>query len=222
MITLRHEINRVLIDIDTQQDFFVAGGAASVSNHRQLLAGIRRVMAAVRLKRIPVISTAQVYESTCHCPGYCLTGTKGLKKLRYTVRNNHLCYQASDSTDLPYDLLKYYDQVIFCKRGKDPFVEPRLDRMLSQLKADEFFLIGATAEGAVKETALGLLARGKHVTVLTDVIGVRNKIAAQRAFRQMAAKGAVLAKSTQLIGASVLRKNHVCSCRYCRETAVTH
>ena len=218
MITLRYRPKWILIDIDTQRDLFIAKGAASVCNHKKLLANIHRVMAAARHNRIPTISTAQVYSPDYHSPGFCLAGTAGFKKLRCTVRDNCVCYPASDSTDLPQDLLDRYNQVVFCKRCEDPFQEPRIERMLTGLKADELFLIGATAEGSVKATALGLLSRGKKVTVLTDVVGTRNKVAADRAFREMAAKGATLAKVTEVLGPSVLKVIHACSCRHCRAT----
>ncbi len=216
MITFRHKPRQILIDIDTQRDLLVGNGAASVYNHRRILANIHRVMAAARHNHVPTISTAQVYNRDYHSPGYCLAGTNGFKKLKYTVRGNCLCYSTSDSTDLPPDLLRRYDQVVFCKRCEDPFEEPRLERMLTELKADVLFLIGATAEGSVKATAMGLLARGKRVTVLTDVVGTRDKAEARRAFREMAAKGAILSKATEVLGSSILKVVHACSCKRCR------
>lgn len=216
MITLRFKPRRVLIDVDTQQDLFFATGVASVRNHRRLLANIRRVMAAARIDQIPVISTAKVYKPSCGGRGYCLEGTSGLKKLRYTVRSNHQCFPASDSLDLPVDLLSKYDQVVFCKRCEDPFEEPRFDRMMTQLRADTFYLIGATAEGSVKATAIGLLSRGKNVTVLTDAVGTRDRTASNRAFKEMTAKGAVLTKAIELFGRPVSTRVHACPCRYCQ------
>lgn len=216
MISFRYKPNPVLIDVDTQRDLFVASGMASVFDHRKVLANIRRVMAAARHNHIPSISTAQIYNSSYRSPGFCLAGTDGYRKLRYTIRENCLCYPTSDSTDLPIDVLTRYDQVIFDKRCEDPFEEPRLDRMLTELSADELFLIGATAEGSVRATALGLLKRGKTVTVLTDAVGTRDRSLASQAFREMAAKGAVLSKAKDILGLSMLKKVHACQCRYCR------
>lgn len=216
MISLPSRQNQVLIDVDTQRDLFLAGGAASVYNHRRLLANIRRVMAAARHNLIPIISTAQVYPPASRNPGFCLAGTAGLKKLRYTIRENCVCYPTSDSMDLLPNLFYEYDQVVFCKRSQDPFQEPRLDRMLTELKVNELFLIGATAEGAVKATVVGLLARGKNVTVLTDVVGTRNRAAAARAFHIMEAKGATLTQVTDMIGCTALKTVHACQCKRCR------
>jgi nicotinamidase-related amidase len=219
MITYRFKPNRILIDIDTQKDLLTAAGACNVCNHKRLLANIRRIMAAARHSHIPTISTAQVYNPMYRNPGFCLAGTDGPKKVSYTLRDSCLRYPTSDSTDLPLDLLGRYDQVIFYKRGEDPFEEPRLDRMLTELRADELFLIGATAEGAVKDTAIGLLARGKRVTVLTDAVGTRDRSAADRAIREMTAKGAKLSKVTEILGCSTLKAVHACSCENCRRVS---
>ena len=47
--------------------------------------------------------------------------------------------------------------------------------MLTELEADEFILIGSLVEGAIKATALALLARRKNVRVLVDATGASNK-----------------------------------------------
>ncbi|MHC4551795.1 MAG: cysteine hydrolase family protein [Planctomycetota bacterium] len=211
--------NKVLIDVDTQKDLLLADGAASVHNHRRVLANIRRVMASARHEHIPTISTARMVQANDRHPGFCVAGTQGCKKLSYTVRDNYVYFGSSDSTDLPDDLLYKYDQVIFSKRTSDPFDEPRLDRMLTELYATEIFVIGATLEGAVKETVDGLLARGHNVTVLIDAVGSRNRTAAEKAVRKMAARGTRMARTTEVLGTSMLKTVHACDCPRCRSAA---
>jgi nicotinamidase-related amidase len=87
----------------------------------------------------------------------------------------------------------------------DPFEEPRIDRLLSEIRANEFVLIGACAEGAIEATALGLLQRGKKVTVVVDAIGAQDKQRAKHAFRKIAAKGARLIETKKLAGTSHLK-----------------
>jgi nicotinamidase-related amidase len=215
---------RILVDIDTQRDFLLSDGAACVRNHRRVLANIRRILAWTRGRNICVISTAQIYPknnggSRYH---YCIDGTEGQKKIRYTLRQNRTSFVADGSTDLPKDILRIYDQVIFNKRCLDPFNEPRVDRLLSEVRADEFILIGAVTEGAVKATALGLLQRGKRVTVVTDATGSRDKNQAQLALRQMQAKGARLIEAKSLAGSSHLRQVGVCSCERCQGLRKKH
>jgi len=207
---------QVIIDINTQRDFLLADGKACIRNHRRVLAHIRRVMAWARRKNIPIISTCDIHpnnngdENCC-----CVDGTDGQKKIHYTLLENRVTFPADGSTDLPRDMLRQYNQVIFHKRCVDPFDEPRIDRLLSEVRVGEFVLIGACAEDAIKATALGLLQRGKKVAVVVDAVGSHNKKDAQMALRKMQAKGARLIETKALAGTTHLRAVGVCHCESC-------
>jgi len=194
---------QILIDINTQMDFFVDGGRARVGNRRRVLSHIRRVIAYARARKIPVISICEVHPD--NNGGFCVDGTEGMNKINYTLLNNRASFAADNNTDLPVDLLRKYRQIILHKRCLDPFDEPRIDRLLSEIRANEFVLIGACAEGAIAATALGLLQRGKRVTVVADAVGAQDKQKARHAFRKIAAKGAKLIDTRKLAGISHLR-----------------
>ncbi len=215
---LKRRRRRVLIDINTQRDFFLADGSACIRNHRRVLGRIRRIMAWARRRNIPIISICEVHPNhngENHID-YCIDGTDGQKKIRYTLLSNHVSFTADDSTDLPTDVLQRYRQIILYKRCLDPFDEPRIDRLLSELRADEFVLIGASTEGAVKATALGLLQRGKRVRVVVDASGLHNKKDAKLALRKMEAKGAKLIETKRLAGVTHLRQVGICNCDSCQ------
>ena len=214
---IRARRKQILIDINTQRDFLLADGKACIRNHRRILAHIRRVMAWARCRDIPVISTAEVYpNNNGSAINYCIDGTDGQKKIRYTLLDNRVSFPADGSTDLPRDMLRQYRQVILHKRCVDPFDEPRIDRLLSEVRANEFILVGASAEGAVVATALGLLQRGKKVTVVVDAIGSHSKREAKLALRKMEAKGARMIETKKLAGTSRLRHVGICNCRSCQ------
>lgn len=215
---VRARRRRVLIDINTQIDFMLASGKACIRNHRRILTHIRRLMAWARYNNISVISIAQVYPNTStdldtRC---CIDGTDGQKKIRYTLLNDRISFPADGSTDFPRDILRCYSQVILHKRTVDPFQEPRIDRLLSELRANEFILFGAAAEGAVMATALGLLQREKKVTMIVDAVGSHNTKEGRLAIRKMEAKGARLIETRKLVGDSHLRHVGICSCKLCR------
>jgi len=215
---VRARRKQILVDIDTQKDFLLAGGKACIRNHRRVLAHIRRVMAWARRRNIPVISTAEVHHND-NGEGqsrYCLDGTDGQKKIRYSLFNNRVSFAADGNTDLPRDMLRRYKQVILHKRCVDPFDEPRIDRLLSEVKANEFILVGISLEGAVEATALGLLQRGKKVTIVLDAVGSHNKREAKLALRKMETKGAKLIETKRLAGVSHLKHVGVCDCESCR------
>ncbi|MHC4243502.1 MAG: cysteine hydrolase family protein [Planctomycetota bacterium] len=215
---VRAKRKQILVDIDTQRDFLLAGGKACIGNHRRVLAHIRRVMAWARYRNVPIISTAEVHanhngETQDH---YCIDGTDGQKKIRYTLFNNRISFAADGNTDLPRDMLRKYKQVILHKRCIDPFIEPRIDRLLSEVRANEFIVVGISLEGAVGATALGLLQRGKQVTVVVDAVGSHNKREAKLALRKMETKGAKLVETKKLAGVSNLKHIGVCDCESCR------
>jgi len=214
---IRIRRKKILIDVSTQKDIFLDGGNACIKNNRKVLANVRRVMAWARRRKIPIISTCEVYPNNNggSAAGYCIDGTEGQKKIHYTLLSNRTSFPADGSTDLPRDILQRYRQIIFHKRCIDPFDEPRIERLLSEVWADEFVLIGASAEGAVKATVLGLLQRGKKVSVVADAVGAYNRREAKLAFRKMKAKGAKLIETRKLAGVSHLKsaggngfKNH--------------
>ena len=163
------------------------------------------VMAWIKMKHAHLISTVQTFSSNAvrHNPG--MAGVLSLKKIDSTLWSNRVSYDATDSTDFPRETLERCDQVILHKRCFDPFEEPRVDRVLTESVADEFILIGALTEGAVRATALGLLRREKVVTVLTDAIGSYDEKEAKLALRYMWAKGAKLSDTETLLSSSAVR-----------------
>jgi nicotinamidase-related amidase len=197
----------LLIDVDTQKDFLLPTGRACVRNQAEVLTNIRRVMAWARRGKVPVISTAEVYPNNNGCSeiSYCLDGTEGQKKVPCTLLNGRASFPADNKNALPADVLLAYRQVILHKRCVDPFDEPRIERLLSEVEADEFILIGAGTEDAVRATALGLLHRGKNVSIIVDALGSHNKREAKLALRKMQAKGAKLIMTKNVAGASHLK-----------------
>jgi nicotinamidase-related amidase len=210
----------IIVDIDTQKDFLLADGKACIRNHRRVLAHIRRVMAWARTQNIPIISTAEVHPNNNgeSAIDYCIDGTEGQKKIHYTLFKDRVTFVADGNTDLPRDMLRRYKQIVLHKRCIDPFDEPRIDRLLSEVRANEFILVGATLEGAVKMTALGLLQRGKNVTVVVDAVGSHSKKEAILTLRKMETKGAKMIDTRKLAGTSHLRQVGTCTCESCQGT----
>lgn len=176
---------------------------------------IRRILAWVRVKNLRVVST-KLCKAGKNGNGFCVIGTDGQQKISYSLRNRKTEIQADACTDLQRDIFAHYDQVILDKRCEDPFDEPRAERLLSELKADEFIVIGALAEGAVEATVLGLLQRGKKVTVLIDAVGTHDRRKADVALRKMKAKGASLVETRDYTGPSHLRSVGICKCKLCK------
>ena len=128
-----------------------------------------------------------------------------LKKIRYSMLNNSIVFGPESRLDLPRHLLSDYHQIIFERRGGDPFGHPRTDRLLTELKTDRFIICGVGLESAVKEVALGLLCRNRNVSLVLDAIGSSTVSPNSLTIRKLEAKGAKLITTVGLTGNSRLR-----------------
>jgi nicotinamidase-related amidase len=100
---------------------------------------------------------------------------------------------------LPPDLVANHRQIIFRKRTRDVLSNPKADRFLTQAVADNFIIFGVGLERALKSLALGLLARSKPVTVISDACGHWSAADGDLSLRQLAAKGVRLVTIEQLV-----------------------
>jgi len=188
----------ILIDIDTQRDYLLAQSDACIRNHKKISASIRSIMAWAKRENIQIISINRSNNS--FNTDYYPNDINGQEKIRYTLLGNRASFSADNSNFVPVDLIKKHRQLILHRRCIDPFDEPKIDRLLSEIQADEFILIGVGVEDAIKATVLGLLQRGKSVRVIVDALGSHNIKEAKLALRKMKTKGAKLLTTKSLAG----------------------
>lgn len=186
----------VLLDINTQRDFCASDGTCPVANLGELLPALRAAVAWARRNHVPVVSSIESHRpfelSDSGTPIHCVDGSCGQHKLSFTLFPLRTKLEADNTLAIPTDLFDVHQQVIFRKRTDDLLLNPKADRLLTQLPADEFTLFGTGLETSIKAVALALLARGKRVNVLVDACGYWNKASAELALRQVTAKGANL------------------------------
>jgi len=200
----------VAIDVNTQRDFFDCAGALPVVHQEELVPAIRRVIAWVKRNACPIVSSVEAHRvwelSDSGYPIHCVDGSYGQEKLDFTVFPGPAWIEADNTLALPVDLFSYHQQVIFTKRTDDLLSNPKADRLLTQLRVDEFVLFGAGIETSIKALALALLARAKRVTVIVDACGYWSQATADLALRQMAAKGACLSTVDELLARKLDRR----------------
>lgn len=193
----------VLVDLNTQRDLCDPSGLMPVANIRELIPVLHRVVAWSRLNAVPVISSID-----SHRPGelngsgrgpYCVDGTAGQLKIRFTVFPRSTSIEADNTLSVPLDLFRRYQQVIFRKRTVDLLGNPKADRFVTQLPVGEFLLTGIALEDSVQALALGLLARDKKVTLVADACGYWDRNAAEMAIRRMCAKGVNVTSVNDLV-----------------------
>jgi len=209
-----HENGRVwecvLIDLNTQRDFLDPLAKCLVRNGRELIPAVRRVIAWAKWNHVPVVSAMDCHRDgeSAHdgFPRHCIDGTAGQRKIPVTLFGSHIRIEADCTLATPLDLFNKYQQVIFHKRTHDLFANPKADRFLTQLRAEEFVLFGVGLEFSVEALALGLLARNRRVTVVADCCGYWNASEADLALRRMHAKGADLVTVEQLLHRRLRRR----------------
>ncbi|MBI1825983.1 MAG: isochorismatase family protein [Planctomycetes bacterium] len=186
----------VLLDVNTQRDFCAPDGSCPVVNIAELVRGLRITVAWARRNHVPVVSSVESHRpfelSDSGTPIYCVDGSNGQHKLGFTLFPLRTKVEVDNTLSLPIDLFDNHQQVIFRKRTDDLLLNPKADRLLSQLPTDEFTLCGTGLETSIKAAALALLARGKRVCIIVDACGYWNRSAADLALRQIVAKGALL------------------------------
>lgn len=189
----RKQLPCVLMDVNTQNDFLQEDGACPINDREQVVASLRRMVAWAKRNHAPVISSVDCHR-TCEVrfarlPAHCLDGTPGQQKIGFTLFGSYVKVEGDNTLVVPIDLFRKHQQVIFRKRTTDFLANPKADRFISNLPADNYVVYGLGVEGSVKSIALGLLARHKTVTVVVDACGHWCKSDAEQALRLMDAKG---------------------------------
>lgn len=209
LVVRRNGFDRVLVDLNTQCDYFLPGGAVPVANRVDIIPNIRRLMEWARLQSIPVISTINAHRPgdasiLRGAPPHCIDRTPGQRKLPFTLLPRRILLDGDNTMDLPNDLFSRYRQVIFVKRSKDLVGNPKADRLISELPARHLIVFGAIAEFCVKASVLALVTRLRNVIVVEDACGTWNSADAGISLRQMSAKGAFLMSVDQIINGEPL------------------
>ena len=132
-------------------------------------------------------------------PQHCIDHTNGQKKLPFTLLPKRILLHGDNTIDVPYEVFRKYQQVIFTKRDRDFFNNPKADRLINSLDVNHLIVFGVVTEYCVKAAVLGLMTRRQRVVVVTDACGHWSPSEHELAFRQMDAKGAILVTTEELV-----------------------
>ncbi|MEK6644732.1 MAG: isochorismatase family protein [Planctomycetota bacterium] len=194
--------NRILVDLNTQCDFLLPKGALPVSNRKQVLPNMRNLMSWARTKRLPIISSLEAHRAGEHVRGlplHCVDRSGGQKKLPFTLLPKRVLLFGDNTIDIPADIFRRFQQVIFTKRDRDFLSNPKADRLVNNLDVNHLVVFGVVAEYCVKAAVLGLLTRRHRVVVVSDACGCWSSADCELSIRQMDAKGAIIVTTEELI-----------------------
>ncbi len=197
------EFERILFDIETQKDFFIPGGSLFTPDASSVARNIYRLFGWAKRYEIPVISTVLRVRRNERGPfdemPHLIEGTDGESKLARTILPRRINLGLRNSTDLPVDIFEKYQQVIFEKRDTNIFNHVRLERLLTELRKATFIICGADMGHGISQAAVGLRNRGFSIIVAEDAVLSRGGEMSDMARLRMEAKGAIFAKTSELI-----------------------
>ena len=188
-------IERVFVDSDTQHDFIDPAGRLYIPGSIEIHDALRRLIRFAEARHIPVLSPVDEHpqddpEFTQFSP-HCVRGTPGQRKLPFTLLGRVLTVPAEATLPAPATkLLADYDQLVFPKRAFSVFTNPNFGRVIDGLDVGEFVVFGVALDYCVREVALGLLDRGRSVTVVRDAVRAITPQGERETTRLLAASGA--------------------------------
>lgn len=196
----------VFVDVCTQRDYLGPGGAHPSLNGRNILPNLKRLMALLRWAKLPVLSCVEARrpEDVRGLPRpECVIGTTGQQKLPCTLMPRRTWVDSDNCLCVSLDILSQSQQVILDKAHRDPFTNPKLDRLLTELPARRFLLFGVALETSIRLLALGLILRHRNVAVVWDACGWWDAEEGDMTLRQLAAKGCELVSTHQIVEATL-------------------
>jgi nicotinamidase-related amidase len=126
-------------------------------------------------------------------------GTDGQQKVPFSLLPDRIWVDSDNCLCVSLEILQRHQQVILVKEHRDPFTNPKLDRLLTELPIRRFVVFGVSLENSVRLAALGLLLRHRRVAVVHDACGWWNAEDGAMALRQLTAKGCELVSTQQLV-----------------------
>jgi isochorismate hydrolase len=201
---------RLLLDIETQQDFFGPDGSCYSRQGEKARSNILRLFEWAGADEIPVISTVLRVRAGERGPlakaPHCVDGSEGERKLPGTLLPLRINFGLRNVTDLPADVFDLYQQVIFEKRDTDIFAHARLERLISELPRVTFIICGAGVAKGIVQAAVGLRSRDFGVIFASDAAVDLDDPLAEMALRRMEAKGVVFAPTSQIVTVHPVRR----------------
>ena len=198
---MKHE--RILVDIETQHDFFRPGGSCYRTEASAAAAKIYKLFRWARSHSIPVISTVLRVRKFERGPladvPHCVEGTEGEQKLLRTILPRRLDLGLRNTTDFPHDAFERYQQVIFEKRHTDLFRHAAAERLITDTDSATFVLCGTGIAHGIVQAAVGLRSRGLPVILARDAVYELGDPQEAMACKRMDAKGVVFAATDQIV-----------------------
>jgi nicotinamidase/pyrazinamidase len=194
-------LKTVCFDVDTQIDFLFPAGALYVPDAETIVDGIAALNRWAASRGIPVVSTIDAHSDDDPefrtWPPHCVAGTAGQQKPAATLLEKRVT--VPNTPGLPD--VGAVQQVLLEKQALDCFTAVNLAGLLERLGGERYIVYGVVTEICVKFAAMGLLATGARVELVTDAVRSLNDADRERFFAEFEAAGGVLTTSAEVMAA---------------------
>jgi nicotinamidase/pyrazinamidase len=191
---------KAFFDIDTQIDFVYPAGALYG-------AGAERVLPAVaQLNRYAAGHGIRLFSTTCAhpenakefrvWPPHCVLDTVGQQKPASTLLASRVTVPNRPSNFGELNA----EQILIEKDDLDLFTNPNTEMLLNRFSVDECFVYGVFTEYCVKSAIMGLLKRGRRVSLIFEATAHLAATDGDRVLSEFVAAGGQIVSAT-LFGA---------------------
>lgn len=197
--------NIFFVDVDTQRDFMLSGGALYVPGAERILPKIRRIFDFARKNEISILSTMDTHTPEDpefqQFPPHCIAGTEGHRKIDEALLPRPLIFTNKPVDRNLMDSVRKHQQIIIEKPALDMFTNAVSERLLRVLPPHAI-VFGVTTEYCVKLACLGIRRRGVPVAVVTDAVRALSPKTEKEALDEMQKAGVEFITLETLIGAA--------------------
>ncbi len=209
-------MKRIFWNVDTQEDFMSETGALYVPGAESIKPTLSQLTQYARLHdNIKIVNTADLHYPTAEeisdspdfvntFPPHCLRGTPGAEFIKETkpgfdLRTTYTLDWEARIFDAAR--VRMASSVVLYKDHFDIFQgNPYAEKVVDALRGSDFTVYGVAANVCVDYAVMGLLARGKTVSVVTDATKAIPEEALTESFKKWEAAGARLTTLEEVLG----------------------
>lgn len=182
----------IFIDVDTQHDFIDSKGAMPIKGALEIRANLKLLVQHAQKNKITVISAVEKHsgETLKKGPYYCMSGTKGQKKIpETTLKKSHVIANKKGAMNYA-GLLKKNDQLVLEKTGFNIFNNPHTLKLLKSTRIKNCVVFGVAIDYGLEQTILRLIENGFKVWLPVDAVKPINEANREPVMKELRTKGA--------------------------------
>jgi nicotinamidase/pyrazinamidase len=197
--------NLFFLDVDTQKDFMLSGGALYVPGAERIIPKLRRLFDFAQKNEITILSSADAHTiddaEFQQFPPHCVTGSDGQRKLDETLLSRPLIIQNKPIDRNLLEAVRKNQQIIIEKQALDMFTNSVSERLLRVLPP-RAIVFGVATEYCVKFACLGLRRLGIQTVLVSDAIRALAPKTEKEALQEMRSAGVEFITLDTLLGVS--------------------